>query len=692
EDIQITMEDGYSYELYVNNELTTLGNMELVLDPIQGNNICVVVKDSDSKVVAYSTYKVMLELNYGAFYYSTSSTFESSMIVPDNKLEVNSAISDSLYFKYMSYMEDLNIESTLKVNDTIKNQNTAVTLNTGINKVEMILTIEGYKKVKHLGYLYVNDGTKTYLPTSEFVSDYSSYTIQYNDMYLFNIDNEGMTYNINTYNEFDTRKVVVKNYEDVELPVTVTREDNFLFIEFTHTDGTTKLFNVMTLNVLGGHVDSNTQSEIYINDFENNYKKVEFDTNNEANISMHSGEMLAICALNKGVAYEVTGVDYYSGEYVYVEGNVGDVFNITIKVISSDRTASVTYTLNVTIEELKLFSLSYTKVDTTTQEYLLFIENVMYYTGNIKVTNNTKLYEEAHAVDQLANYNLYNANGEAYTSGDKYVKVSMESASSHFKVYKTLDEDSLLTKSKVDCLSDEITDPTNAILELKTNANGYTYYEFYAYMKNSIMKITVYTLTDTQDTTDITLTMNYEGKSSSIDISLLDGVLMSEYSTNGMFLTQDSIELKNGTVNGTTVYLQDGMVFADKEMSQHIGYAYSNGSGTYLVYETLDESIINVDDIITMNKIEEKVNYVCINDEELLNYLYSSSTIDMSITVDGTCTIELASVNNDQIETQAISDLTSFTADLSIIYYETGVFLKITEGTNTYLVHLEASF
>lgn len=690
---EIKLKTGYTYDLYVNDEIVT---DKFTLINSKTNFIALKIYDSNQNVVSYSYYEVVTEPYIAEVIYSNTDTFEFTQTA---RHELIVTKDKKVYLDLISYMsEDYSYETAIVMNGITKQFKQAIDLTNGINTIAVTLSIDGYLPIMYELNFYVYGDEKQLISDSEYLEEYLDIIIYHDGNYVTgDLGYVGTIYMVNSYDiDLDTLSIL-RNGEEVS-NINASLVGNLILLEIDHyveaENKTVKLFNIIELQLINNSVsDDVSEATFYHYDAMNNISTVQFDSNKAVELNAYNSDRFVIKLKNKNALIKVTNMTRYE-DTIYVEGNIGETYNIIVEITSTDGTVKVTYTINVTIEELQVFSLSHMNSEDSESVMSTYLNGIDFY-GDFAVSESqNEAFITAMYADQFSNYVIHNSSGqEVIGATEGYVKVSVNSVFEGLKAYKNIsDEKDLPIEQR---LKDKFRSNTDMLVQLQTDESGYKYYSFYIYLNYTAFKIKVYTLTATQTTTDITFNISYGEKQETATIKII----------NTDILGIDTIEnnvipgMGTGKVEGSDVnyYNQYGELYSDDTYQNMVAIISMDENGYYIAESYVPE--ITVGARFMYNMVQEPIYNLNIESEDLSNFINdnfdgTSVSVNMGINIVGSdVTIEKVSINRfAQITEESIDSLTQFNDEIVIFNYIYCSMFRITQGQNSFLVLLNCNY
>ena len=725
--VNIQVEDGYTYELYVNGVLSSTTNFVLYADKAYNsqtsyqNNIALKVTDNNGSV-SYTTYTITVYYEQVDIYYNQGENYA------DTELDYHNIIN---YIETglvrMSYSERVELDNTytIKANGNVIDFNDELTLIEGINTVEITISKDGYMPVKIMAYFLGTTDTYKHVMSMDDTSVFGSYTIYYKGEYVGSFMASGYIVELDNY-VITPSDFVVKTSTGTELNVNIELKERFIFISTEYNDVTyVSILKATFKNIIR---DDNVDASFYLIDSARTFTTVTPDSSNAMTITVKSGDSIYVALVNEGARITTDG-ESLNDKYIYFIGDPGKTGTVHVYITASDGSTTLTYTITYEIEALKLLALNYTDTIGSDIEKDLYSKQTLTgteYSGDFMLT-----YPEDNGVlvlanvDRLSNYDIYDVNGDAYVSGDKYVKVSLSGYYEDIKAYKTVDYNKILTESYSSAVSDQYSSLTDMLLKLVDDGNGNTYYSTFVLMNNVLYQIVVYTIDDTTAITHMTISINYTEsgtqKTTSTDVIVTDSIIITTSAREYMGTKYTNVGLSTGTLyilepnssirnayDSNIYYLgnetQNGYgIYSDVDLQNLVANASYDSTGKYYrLTQIYDEDLLGAIYIAAEDSYKEvifvpvefiyPVNVSVVVSDYLMQNLETISSVNMSITLDNTdCVVEKAETTSDgDISTSVIDSYSSFSARLVSLgnnYYK-GVLLCVRQGAGVHVVYV----
>lgn len=697
--INIKVVEGYSYELYTNNEQYTVEDFTLTLKGKE-NNVVVVVKDSEGKIVSYMYATINIDFNVGTLKYSKDMEMSNNTALPLDGVEFLTSEEKTIYIDYEKYDDYNEVEYNyiLKVNGVEHQLKEETILNTGVNKIELYVGMEGYKNVKYESYIYVTEQEEEIISNSQYASNYEKYIGYYDgNRVSSNVAVGEIHQNVSSYS-VDLSKYQFKDENGNILETNITRVNNLVIIKINHKvsdDKTITLTNVIMLTLKDVLIDNNVDTSIYLIGIERDAKLLEFGSDNICTVEAYKQEKIVVTPLNKSATITVKN-GFISGDTIYLEQVTGDLI---ITVTSTDETQSVTYTIKFNYKVFKLLTVSNEKPDNQ-----IAVSNLVFddekYTGEIKAYYDmTAYYVKLILMKPETDYVFYSSTGEAYTSGNKYVKVSLNSVYTSMEVYRSVDMDSYSIYDIKAFLRDKLDNKNDILLPVLTE-NGYNYYELYFYIDGEVYKLTSYITNSSTDIGEIVFTpkFKYNGIDKSIDLntSIIDGMMITEFTFGYMSAKDTSFQIASaGKIAGKNkVYYIDtsnGKIYNMNDKNTEIAlYEYDYEEKKFLITQSYVDEIESGEELQFI-EIDKPVHNLRISNSLLYDYVGRNvSTIKLDITVNsGSYTFK--KVSFDDSANMVLTDIDSLQdCNFEITHYDEdySILLMISDGATEYFVRL----
>jgi hypothetical protein len=440
--INVNMKSGYTAELYLNSSLVS-NDLATYTFNNGMNTLIVATKNSDGKYVCYSNY---------SFYYSdfrnNFALIDGTSILYSNQINYTDASS-------IIIAQDSNLESTSTVkiykDDNLIDFGT-ITLNNGINRFRFVLSKSGlYSVYKNICYYKTTAGT-----TLVQSGDVSSFVINNGTKDICSIGNDSASItdsssmeSLSLYTNYSTNNPTKVDGASVIL------NNDYIVVSFTYKD--VAYYKVISA-IYNFAKNSDTSFLISYSSGSNNYLLT------TSSLTIDLGSSIKIVATNSGCVLSAENSTISYG-YIYFINSGSQDLKLNIK--SSNGLKSDTTTYALTINPMVVFELIpiVNGVETTSKALKLSISSftssgLSTFTGDITLdqVNNT-----AVAYASLADYEICDASGNTYESGDKYTKVKMVIDA---KVLSSVEPKVELNKEQ-------------AILKILTDSNNKSYFQFY---------------------------------------------------------------------------------------------------------------------------------------------------------------------------------------------------------------------